>query len=147
MDPQGVPMAKQLKSLGLDIKFVMGDGGFTPKLIELAGDAAEGVYASQPSLPLEQMPGGSNFSQRYMAKYQQPIQQYAPYCYDAVNVMIAAMQKQPQSNLKILIRAWKKLLMQVSAETSASRKWRCQRWLSNPLPSQTGKMATTTNHK
>jgi len=93
MDPQGVPMAKQLKSLGLDVKFVMGDGGFTPKLIELAGDAAEGVYASQPSLPLEQMPGGSNFSQRYMAKYQQPIQQYAPYCYDAVNVMIAAMQK------------------------------------------------------
>lgn len=86
-------MAKQLKSLGLDVKFVMGDGGFTPKLIELAGDAAEGVYASQPSLPLEQMPGGSNFSQRYMAKYQQPIQQYAPYCYDAVNVMIAAMQK------------------------------------------------------
>ncbi|RFC32432.1 MAG: branched-chain amino acid transport system substrate-binding protein [Candidatus Nitrotoga sp. SPKER] len=93
MDPQGVPMAKQLKTLGLNVKFVMGDGGYTPKLLDLAGDAANGVYASLPGVPLEQMPGGKDFSQRYEAKYKQPIQLYAPYCYDAVNVMIATMQK------------------------------------------------------
>ncbi|MEQ1583123.1 MAG: branched-chain amino acid ABC transporter substrate-binding protein [Candidatus Nitrotoga sp.] len=93
MDPQGVPMAKQLKALGLNVKFVMGDGGYTPKLLDLAGDAADGVYASLPGVPLEQMPGGKDFSQRYEAKYKQPIQLYAPYCYDAVNVMIATMQK------------------------------------------------------
>jgi branched-chain amino acid transport system substrate-binding protein len=93
MDPQGVPMAKQLKALGLNIKFVMGDGGYTPKLLNLAGDAANGVYASLPGVPLEQMPGSKDFSQRYEAKYKQPIQLYAPYCYDAVNVMITAMQK------------------------------------------------------
>jgi len=93
MDPQGVPMAKQLKALGLNAKFMMGDGGYTPKLLDLAGDAADGVYASLPGVPLEQMPGGKDFSQRYQEKYQQPIQLYAPYCYDAVNVMIAAMQK------------------------------------------------------
>ena len=93
MDPQGVPLAKQLKALGLNVKFMMGDGGYTPKLIELAGDAAEGTYASLPGVPQDQMPGGKEFSQRYEAKYKQPIQLYAPYCYDAVNVMIAAMQK------------------------------------------------------
>ncbi len=93
MDPQGVPLAKQMKSLGLPAKFMMGDGGYTPKLIELAGAAAEGAYASLPGVPLEQMPGGKDFSQRYEAKYKQPIQLYAPYCYDAVNVMIAAMQQ------------------------------------------------------
>ena len=98
MDPQGVPMIKQLKALGLNVKFVMGDGGFTPKLIELAGDAAEGIYASLPSVPLEQMPGGKEFSQRYAAKYKHPIQQYAPYCYDAVNVMIASMQSAASVN-------------------------------------------------
>ena len=38
------------------------------------------------------MPGGKEFETRFVAKYQ-PIQLYAPYCYDAVNVMIAAMQK------------------------------------------------------
>ena len=93
MDPQGAPMLKQLKALALNVKFMMGDGGYTPKLIENAGAAAESAYASLPGVPLEQMPGGKDFSQRYEAKFKQPIQLYAPYCYDAVNVMIAAMQQ------------------------------------------------------
>ncbi|CAG0124973.1 Leucine-, isoleucine-, valine-, threonine-, and alanine-binding protein [Rhodocyclaceae bacterium] len=93
MDPQGAPMLKQLKALALDVKFMMGDGGYTPKLIDNAGAAAEGAYASLPGVPLDQMPGGKDFSQRYEAKYKQPIQLYAPYCYDAVNVMITAMQQ------------------------------------------------------
>jgi len=93
MDPQGAPMLKQLKELAPNVKFMMGDGGYTPKLIENAGAAAEGAYASQPGVPLEQMAGGKDFSQHYEAKFKQPIQLYAPYCYDAVNVMIAAMQK------------------------------------------------------
>lgn len=92
MDPQAGPMAKQLKSLALNLKFMMGDGGYTPQFIKLAGDAAEGAYASLPGVPLDKMPGGKEFEARFVAKYQ-PIQLYAPYCYDAVNVMIAAMQK------------------------------------------------------
>ncbi|MDD2915487.1 MAG: branched-chain amino acid ABC transporter substrate-binding protein [Gallionella sp.] len=92
MDPQAGPMAKQIKALALKLKFMMGDGGYTPAFIKLAGDAAEGAYASLPGVPLAKMPGGKEFETRFVAKYQ-PIQLYAPYCYDAVNVMIAAMQK------------------------------------------------------
>ena len=92
MDAQGGMMAKQLKSLELNVKFMMGDGGYTPEFVKLAGAAADGTYASLPGVPLAQMPGGKVFSERFVAKYQ-PIQLYAPYCYDAVNVMIAAMQK------------------------------------------------------
>lgn len=93
MDPQGVPMIKQLRALGIKTQFMMGDGGYTPKLIELAGDAAESVYASLPGVPLDNMPSGRDFAKRYEERFHQPIQLYAPYCYDAVNVMIAAMQK------------------------------------------------------
>ena len=92
MDPQAGPMAKQLKGLAMKVKLMMGDGGYTPEFIKLAGDAAEGSYASLPGVPLDKMPGGREFETRFVAKYQ-PIQLYAPYCYDAVNVMIAAMQK------------------------------------------------------
>lgn len=92
MDAQGGMMAKQLKALELNVKFMMGDGGYTPEFVKLAGAAAEGSYASLPGVPLVQMPGGKAFAERFVAKYQ-PIQLYAPYCYDAVNVMIAAMQK------------------------------------------------------
>ena len=92
MDPQAGPMAKQIKTLALNVKFMTGDGGYTPEFIRLAGDAAEGSYATLPGIPLSKMPGGKEFETRFVAKYQ-PIQLYAPYCYDAVNVMIAAMQK------------------------------------------------------
>lgn len=93
MDPQGAPMLKQLKALELNAKFMMGDGGYTPKLIENAAAAAEGAYASLPGVPLDQMPQGKDFASRYQTKFKQPIQLYAPYCYDAANAMIAAMQK------------------------------------------------------
>jgi branched-chain amino acid transport system substrate-binding protein len=92
MDAQGGPMARQIKALALNVKLMMGDGGYTPEFVKLAGVAAEGAYASLPGVPLDKMPGGKDFSDRFVAKYQ-PIQLYAPYCYDAVNVMIAAMQK------------------------------------------------------
>lgn len=93
MDAQGGPMAKQMKSLGLKVKFLTGDGGCTPEFIKLAGDAADGAYCSLPGVPLDKMPGGAAFRDRYQARFNAGIQLYAPYCYDALNVMIAAMQK------------------------------------------------------
>lgn len=92
MDAQGGPMMKQFKTLGLNAKFLMGDGGSTPEFIKLAGGSAEGAYSSLPGLPLDKMPGGKAFGDKFTAKYGQ-IQLYAPYCYDAVSVMVAAMQK------------------------------------------------------
>ncbi len=92
MDGQAGPMAKQLKSLGITAKFLGGDGFQSSEFIKLAGADAEGVYASSPGLPLEQMPGGSAFNQKFTAKYG-PIQIYAPYGYDATRVLIEAMKR------------------------------------------------------
>lgn len=92
MDAQGGPMVKQMKSLGLKAKFLTGDGGCTPELIKLAGEASEGQFCSLPGVPLDQMPGGKAFSDAFTAKYGQ-IQLYAPYVYDAVMVMADAMKR------------------------------------------------------
>jgi branched-chain amino acid transport system substrate-binding protein len=48
-------------------------------------------------VPLDKMPGGKEFEKRFVAKYG-TIQLYAPYCYDAVNMMIAAMQQAGSSD-------------------------------------------------
>lgn len=93
MDAQGAPMAKQFKELGLAGKFVGGDGLQSPKFIELAGSSAEGAYGSSPGLPLDKMPGGAGFADKFKAKFSEGIQLYAPYAYDAAKVMIAAMKK------------------------------------------------------
>ena len=92
MDAQSGPMMKQIKTLGMQVKFLTGDGGSTPEFIKLAGAAAEGAYSSQAGVPLDKMPKGKEFNQRFTAKYGE-IQNYSPYCYDAVNVMIEAMKK------------------------------------------------------
>lgn len=92
MDGQGAPMAKQMKLLGLNSKMLGGDGIQTAEFIKLAATDAEGVIASSPGLPMEKMPGGREFVERFTAKYGK-IQLYAPYAYDAVAVMIEAMRK------------------------------------------------------
>ena len=92
MDPQGAPMAKQMRSLGLKARFLGGDGLQTPEFLKLASAAAEGVTASSPGLPIDGMPGGKVFREKFNAKYG-VIQNYAPYAYDAVTAMITAMEK------------------------------------------------------
>lgn len=92
MDPQGGPMAQQMKRLGLKATLLGGDGLQNINFIKLAGADAEGVVASSPGLPLDAMPGGAQFKQKFEAKYG-PIQVYAPYAYDAVQVLVAAMKR------------------------------------------------------
>ena len=92
MDPQGGPMAQQMKRLGLNARLLGGDGLQNANFLKLAGADAEGVVASSPGLPLEAMPGGPAFKARFEAKYG-PIQLYAPYAYDAVYVLVEAMKR------------------------------------------------------
>ncbi len=90
MDPQGGPMAKQMKRLGINARLLGGDGLQNANFIKLAGADAEGVIASSPGLPIASMPGGAAFRESFEAKYG-VIQVYAPYAYDAVYVLVAAM--------------------------------------------------------
>ena len=92
MDAQAGPMMKQIKNLGVTAAYLAGDGVQTAEFLNLASDAAEGVYASSPGVPLAQMPGGAAFEDKYKSKFNQEIQLYAPYAYDAANVMIQAMK-------------------------------------------------------
>lgn len=92
MDPQAAPLAKQMKQLGLTAQFLGGDGMQTPAFISLAGSDAEGAMASNPGLPLDIMPGGKAFKEKFTARFGE-IQNYSPYAYDAVYVMVEAMKR------------------------------------------------------
>jgi branched-chain amino acid transport system substrate-binding protein len=91
MDPQAGPMVRQMQTLGLKAKYLGADGVQTLQFIKLAGRDAEGVTATSPGLPIEKMPGGRAFKQKYNAKYGE-IQVYAPYAYDAATAMVEAMK-------------------------------------------------------
>jgi branched-chain amino acid transport system substrate-binding protein len=99
MDPQAAPMVQQMKRLGITARFLGGDGAQTAEFLHLAGADGEGVIASNPGLPLAGMPGGKDFEQRFTAKYGK-IQNYSPYAYDAVMVMVGAMQRADSADPK-----------------------------------------------
>ncbi len=107
MDAQAGPMVAQMKALAVKARFLAGDGAQSPEFIKLAGPAADGVIASSPGLPLDKMPGGKGFTDRFTAKYGQ-IQIYAPYAYDAamtlMEAMIRADSTEPAKYLPVLAK-------------------------------------------
>jgi branched-chain amino acid transport system substrate-binding protein len=92
-DAQAGPLARQMKDLGLGALLLGGETMNTAKFLELAGPAAEGHIASTPGAALSTRPLGHAFAERYRQRYKQEIGLYAPYFYDAVMVLAAAMQK------------------------------------------------------
>jgi branched-chain amino acid transport system substrate-binding protein len=90
MDATGGPMIKQARELGIKAIFSFGDGACTDEMAKLAGAAAEGLICSQAGLPASA--ASKEFNDAFKAKYGE-VKQYAPFFYDAVGVMIAAMQK------------------------------------------------------
>ncbi len=91
-DQQAGPMARQMKTLDMKIRLMGGETMNSTKFIELAGPAAEGHIASTPGAALESRPGGKAFADRYKAAFKQDIGLYAPYFYDGVMLVAAAIQ-------------------------------------------------------
>jgi branched-chain amino acid transport system substrate-binding protein len=111
MDAVAGPMLRQMKQLGINAKFLGGDGicsGELPKLA--AGSMADGqvVCAEAGGVEGAAKAGMDDFYKRYKAKYNADVQVYAPYVYDAVNVMVAAMVKagsaEPAKYLPVLAK-------------------------------------------
>lgn len=85
----------------------MGAGGFVSQtFLELAQKDGDGVTALEPGLAIEKMPGGKAFEQAYQARYKTHIELHAPFAYDGVGVLIAAIEKadsiDPQKYLPVL---------------------------------------------
>lgn len=100
MDAQAGPMAKQMKRLDIKAKLMGGDSMQTPEFIKLAGDAAESLYASACGLPRDKMPGFAAFNTKFQSKFNTEIQVFSPYEYDAVRVLVDAMQRAGSSDPK-----------------------------------------------
>ncbi|SDC25465.1 amino acid/amide ABC transporter substrate-binding protein, HAAT family [Cupriavidus sp. YR651] len=93
MDATGGPFAKQARELGISSKIVGGDGVCTDKVAELAGDAVSNIICSEAGLALSKMETGADFEKRYQARFNAPVQIYAPFTYDAVMVVVDAMKR------------------------------------------------------
>ena len=106
MDAVAGPMIRQMKQLGINAKFMGGDGICSGELPKLAGGAmADGqvVCAEAGGVEGTQKVGMEEFYKKYKAKFGIDVQVYAPYVYDSVNVMVAAMVKAGSADPKVYL--------------------------------------------
>ncbi|KAA8554632.1 branched-chain amino acid ABC transporter substrate-binding protein [Pseudomonas marginalis] len=106
VDAQAAPLARRIKQLGIKAP-LMGAGGFVSQtFLQLAQNEGEGVIALEPGLAIAQMPGGKAFEQAYKERYKTAIELHAPFAYDGVGVLVAAIEKagstDPQKYLPVL---------------------------------------------
>ena len=106
MDAVAGPMIRQMKQLGINAKFVGGDGICTGELPKLAAGAladSQVVCAEAGGVEGSQKAGMDEFRTKYKAKFGVEVLLYAPYVYDAVNVMAAAMVKANSADPKMYL--------------------------------------------
>ena len=111
MDAVAGPMMRQMKQLGIEAKFMGGDGICTGELPKLAaGTMADSqvVCAEAGGVEGAAKKSMDDFYAAYKKKFNTDVQVYAPYVYDAVNVMVAAMVKagsaEPAKYLPVLAK-------------------------------------------
>src|SRR5207342_628222 len=95
MDAVAGPMLRQMKQLGINAKFMGGDGicsGELPKLA--AGTMADGQVVCAEAGGIDgkdtaAVKAMEDFKAKFKAKFNADVQIYSPYVYDATNLMVA----------------------------------------------------------
>lgn len=94
--PIAAPMLRQIKQLGINAKFMGGDGICTDELSKLAGDSisdGQVVCAEAGGVEENQKTGMDAFKATYKKKFGIDVQLYGPYSYDAVMTLVESMKK------------------------------------------------------
>lgn len=106
MDAVAGPMLRQMKQLGIDARYMGGDGICTGEMPRLAGEAlGEGKVVCAEAGGIEDgnaqaIKAIEDFQGRFKQKFNMDVKLYAPYVYDALNTMVAAMQKADSTDPK-----------------------------------------------
>ncbi|MGW8193507.1 MAG: branched-chain amino acid ABC transporter substrate-binding protein [Desulforhopalus sp.] len=100
----GAMVIKQLRQGGYRNLIAVGDGSNSPKLLEIAGKAAEGVYCfSNPTV--EYLPEAKKFHADYKATYNQEPDAYAALSYDGMKLLADAITRAESTDKAAIIKA------------------------------------------
>ncbi len=80
----GAAIARQLKPTGLNQPVVAISSVYSPKFLELGGEAVNGVHTTTRFFPAEPAPAVQNYVRRFRAKYGEDPDVFSTYAYDSV---------------------------------------------------------------
>ncbi len=91
-------LVEQMRALGIPAAFMGPDAIVDTTLIDMAGPAAEGVYATFVGVPADQLTNaaGRKFYTEFKQKYNEEPEAFAVSGYDAARALIAVMQQAAQ---------------------------------------------------
>ncbi|TCW85906.1 branched chain amino acid ABC transporter substrate-binding protein [Burkholderia sp. SRS-46] len=93
LDNQAALITKRMKQLGMRVQFV-GSGGIADSIfLNVAGPAAEGAMAWEYGRPIDTLPQGKAFAQKFKKRFGVDMLTYSPFAYDCAWVAIHAMQQ------------------------------------------------------
>jgi branched-chain amino acid transport system substrate-binding protein len=91
--PQAAPLSQQMKSAGLDVPLMGGDGIKSEQYFKLAGSTGEGDLSTSVGAPPETLDSAKQFLTDYAAAgFPDPYEAYGAYAYDAANAIIAGLK-------------------------------------------------------
>ena len=97
----GAPrLLQQMREMGIDAKVMGADALVDQSLIDMAGAAANGLYATFIGLPPDQLTTaiGKKFYEAYKARYGEEPGVFSQYGYDAGRAIIAALGRAPATD-------------------------------------------------
>lgn len=89
----GALIARQVQQVGLRQPLVAVSSVYSPKLIELGGDAVNGMYTTSSFFPDDPRPEVRSFVERYKAKYGVEPDAFAARAYDVIVLAAAAIKE------------------------------------------------------
>src|SRR6476620_684607 len=89
---EGAVIMDQARKMGITVPFVGGNGFNSPQVIEIAGDAAEGLIVATPWFAAKEDPKVQEFVKKYEAEYGLAPDQFAAQAYDAMYIMAEGLK-------------------------------------------------------
>jgi branched-chain amino acid transport system substrate-binding protein len=90
--PDGALIARSVRQVGLKQPIVAASSVYSPRFIELGGDAVEGVHTGSRYFPEDPRPEVREFITSFKAKYSVEPDAFNAYAYDAINFAVAAIR-------------------------------------------------------
>ncbi|MBS0241476.1 MAG: ABC transporter substrate-binding protein [Proteobacteria bacterium] len=91
--PDGAQIVRQIKNAGITLPLVAGGSVYSPKFIELGGEAVNGVLTTVPFFPDDPRPEVQKFVKSFVAKFNEQPDAYNGRAYDTFILLAAVMRK------------------------------------------------------
>jgi branched-chain amino acid transport system substrate-binding protein len=89
----GALITRQIRTVGLTTPIVASGSIYSPKFIELAGDAANGVFSESNFFPGDSRPEVKSFVEKFRTKYGEEPDDFNAVAYDTIILLAAVIDK------------------------------------------------------